>query len=386
MAIILGLFFYLRLININRPFWADEAVSLRTLGVSLTSNPLFYGVSTNLPLFYYALQIFQIFPAISPQIYRLLPLLFNFLTLAFVYQYLKSKHSNRLALCFAFLFSLAPIQVYYATELRAYSLAQFLIAIQVISLFEVLRGSKKYLSLFLVSSLLSFLTHYCGYIIFGVGFLLTILIFIRQRRISKSLLAIFSCLLLFGMLIFSLMLKGPTFSSSMSTVGHDKINLSNLGSMFTGPSIERVKEVVTFYYWYGLYYYEAEPWTQFFMKKISLVLILLGALFMWTNRRNINDRLVYFVMLLLLPSLVLALAGEKLGLYPFGGRHIMPYSFILYIFFSYVISKIYLKTRTILIILLLIGICLGTFSYCGSKNISQTDQGSIYSQCVLKLF
>ena len=56
----LFLFFYYRIIEINRPLWGDELITLKTLNSNPLLNPFYAGVSTNLPLFYYLIKIYDL--------------------------------------------------------------------------------------------------------------------------------------------------------------------------------------------------------------------------------------------------------------------------------------------------------------------------------------
>ena len=84
------IFVLLRLPDFYRPLWNDELITLRTVLVNPLENPLYNGVSTNLPLFYYLVKLFSfIFEGDN---LRIISLICSILILnIFIFRYLKEK-------------------------------------------------------------------------------------------------------------------------------------------------------------------------------------------------------------------------------------------------------------------------------------------------------
>jgi hypothetical protein len=394
----LALFFYLRILNINRPFWKDEQTSMETLATPVLQNPLFFGVSTNLPFFYYTLKVYSLFskpyqyPAL---VYRILPLVFNLATLLYLYFFI-SKHLGKVtALLFAFLFSAAPLQVYYSLEFRAYSLTQLLLAVQTTQLYAALaepdlRRAKKAFGVFVVFALLVLLTHYAGYIVLGAEVFLILLLAAVGRlkpSIGVSYFVIgFGVLTTASALILYAVSRNPHFLASIGSMDLGNTKSAGLLSLFSLTSLSRLKEVVTFYYWYGLNYYYADPWVQYLVKKVLALVIVVGV-YLWVKDRNKAARAIVFASsTVLIISLVTALLGEKLSLYPFGGRHIMPFAFLLYIPVSYIFAGLYRWTKASIAIPVVLITLLVLFNYCGTvvapAPLGTWDaQGKLYNYC-----
>jgi uncharacterized membrane protein len=120
----------------NRPFWNDEIISLKTLPIDLLHNPFFFGVTSNLPLFFYILKIWAlVFNTGVIWHLRLLPLLLSLLTLIIWVIFLNKNFGYLVGFIFGLFFAATPLQVYYSTELRPYILVQLLLSAQTISFY-----------------------------------------------------------------------------------------------------------------------------------------------------------------------------------------------------------------------------------------------------------
>lgn len=80
-----------------------------------------------------------------------------------------------------------------------------------------------------------------------------------------------------------------------------------------------------------------DPIVQSFLKKLIFSLVMLAGLIILIKRQKTTLAITLLLAIMLVSGFLL----EKLGLYPFGGRHIMPYSIFLYSLISVPISWIY---------------------------------------------
>jgi hypothetical protein len=391
--------FFTRLWGITRPFWSDELITLNTLKAPIFQNPLLYGFTTNLPLFFWVLRIWNPLALLlssflqvissSPSStlllisYRLLPITFGICTLILTHWFLKKIHLLSLFLPFSLIFTFAPIQILYAQELRPYSLVQFLLIAQFFFLYlYLLEGRKKYLVIHSILILLALFTHYCAYMFYFCQMLLIYGFLIRKHKLDKFIIFSNSLAFLVGIALYYLMSRGPYFADSIK----GETVLGNF-SLFEG--ISRIKEVVVLYYYYGLEYYYVSPMIQFVLKKLLLVFFLLIPFFSW-KRKNL---FILFSFLTLVFSLFLALSMEYFGLYPFGGRHIMAFSPLLYMGIAYVIQELLSQKRSLikLFVEVFFVILIGLFAFhqyvitnCSiSKDIKHAE---IYEMCLLQLF
>ena len=87
--IILNLVYLLiRIPDFYRPLWNDELITIKTTSVNPLINPLYDGVSTNLPFFYYIVKLFSFL--LEGQNLRVSSLVFSIIILnIFLYRYLK---------------------------------------------------------------------------------------------------------------------------------------------------------------------------------------------------------------------------------------------------------------------------------------------------------
>ena len=100
-SIILVLFVWTRIFDIQRPYWKDEYISLETTSVNILENPLFNTVSTNLPLYYYVLQI-GVLIGLNETNLRYVSLAISCFTLILIF-YFHKRTKNNLYLILIFL-------------------------------------------------------------------------------------------------------------------------------------------------------------------------------------------------------------------------------------------------------------------------------------------
>lgn len=129
--------------------------------------------------------------------------------------------------------------------------------------------------------------------------------------------------------------NNPNFLNSLQNTGTVNYTFS-LNSITEG--LVRIKEVITFYYFYGLWYYMVDPIIQSIFKKVIFVIIAIAIALVFAKKHKTLFLVVALLGLLLTSGFIL----EKLGLYPFEGRHIMPFSIFLYILIANLLSFLYL--------------------------------------------
>jgi len=215
-------------------------------------------------------------------------------------------------------------------------------------------------------------------------FLLLIILKVLKKDIKLKLFLNFSLLLFISLGIFLTMGQSQQFSKSINFLSGYNRNIT-IPDMISFSSLVRIKEVITFYYFFGLYYFQADPWIQFSVKKISLLLIFIGLLFIYKNRDKHALRDISMLFSLLIINLTISLFGEYLGLYFFGGRHIMPFSFLIYIYLSWVLSVLYRKSKLTTLLIVYIFYTLILFSYCSTTGVPETEQGNLITQCMKRL-
>jgi len=392
--IITGLSVLTRFFGIQRPFWKDEFISLSTLSINILHNPLLFGATTNLPLFFYILKLtYFLTGSLDIWLYRFIPVVFSAGTIVLLFFFLKKVLGDKTAWITGLILCFSPLQIYYAQELRPYSLVQFLIVLNFVSLYLFLTlKNRKYFLMFVVSTILIIFTHYTGYYFLLAEGLLVSLASLRQRFFDKNYikaLLVFITSGILGIGLLFLMSKNPAFIKSIKLleIGGDVNILKNpLGELLT--TFTRMKEVVSFYYWFGLYYFSVDPVVQFVFKKVILIILFLGPYFVYKERKSKEFIVVASGAFILVVSLSLAYIGEKLGYFPFGGRHVMPYSVFLYVIVAYVLSRLRIWGLILAAFLLLVLI---SFQFCQlyqipSELLFLVIPTNIYHSCFLKLF
>lgn len=374
-----------RLNGINRQIWNDEQISLNTLNVNPFLNPLYYGVTTNLPLYFYILKIYTINGLISNLIYlRFLGIILNTINVYLIYKFFKIKNFKYVNIFAAIIMAISPIQVHYAQEIRPYALVQLLIATHLIlSLnFNKSVNNKK---IYLISFLL-LLSHYAGFIyLFCVN---TLLIIKNFNKYSKKQLYYFIFTALGAATLLILSYTNPNFIESYKQVS----NSSKLNFTTFVEGIIRLKEVTIFYYFYGLWYYMVNPIIQELFKKFIFIILIFGIGIILHKKHKILIQIVLLFCSILGLSFVL----EKLGFYPFGGKHIMPFSFINYLLISAGLSyiytlnlKFYINKIFIFTLLTILTVIFSFHSYCTNSIVLKTSltgvtNSNTYQVCINK--
>lgn len=374
-----------RIFEIPRPLWSDEYITLQTLKESPLTNPLYRGVTTNLPLYFWCLKLVSFFAGeAGVGVFRSLGIVINLLTGLLLYKYISRNHHSTAGLLFFPIFLFSPLQIHYSAELRPYVLCQLLATVLFILISDGIKTNKKIIFVN-ITAIFGLLCHYSFYIYFGavISFLL------YKRTDLKTLTKICFFPVLVACFIGIIYFINPLFKDSLAGSNLGRDNSTFILRLMQAENISRIKEVVSNYYYYGLYYYRLDSWAQFLFKKVLLVLFVIGA-WLAVKTRKANTTLISAFFILSL-TLTASMMGEKAGYYPFGGRHIMPFSFLLYIVLAFSlewVSKLKcggkLMTGIVLSLILLSFISFQTCGQTYSRRYSGTNdpQGDIYTYCL----
>ena len=193
---ILFLAIILRLSDINsfEP-WGDECYSI---SISKTNLPFLnlFNDPGNPPFYFFLLRILQYFTD-SVVCFRLLSLVFSVLGGIFLYLFLNKNFSNKIATITVFLYAINLPLIYFAQEIRCYSLQLLLAILIFICVFEIIkkRNNKKYWLLYGILTIIAVNTHYFQVIFAFVNFLYLAFYFIKGKR-KEDLIWLFSVNLL----------------------------------------------------------------------------------------------------------------------------------------------------------------------------------------------
>jgi hypothetical protein len=123
-------------------------------------------------------------------------------------------------------------------------------------------------------------------------------------------------------------------------------------------------------------------------KKLIALIIILVFYFVYINRKSKEALIILSVNFVLFISLIFSYLGEKFGYFPFGGRHVMPYSAFLYVLIAYVLSKLKAFGVILLVFLVLVMI---SYQFCfiygvPANRIFMVIPGEIYKNCIMTVF
>lgn len=176
LLLILIIAFLLRISDLSPFYWTDELYTVYMAGNPNLPLISAFSDAGNPPLFFILSKIWMKLFGISPEITRILPSIFSFLSVIFIYKFVKNKNEN-LALICAFLLSINIYSLISAKELRCYSLCILFSILLGYYLFKLYKNpsNKNFIIYFLICAL-SFNTHYfMSFLIFS-NFILGIFI------------------------------------------------------------------------------------------------------------------------------------------------------------------------------------------------------------------
>ncbi|MFP4403835.1 MAG: glycosyltransferase family 39 protein [Nanoarchaeota archaeon] len=164
LILLLGLF--LRLYRYtSESIWLDETISIFLANQNILFIINF--IDPTPPLFYILLHCWTIFGN-SPQILKLLTILISTINIVAIYLVAKKLYSKKIGIYAALFVAVSPINVYYAQELRAYSLL-FLVSTFLIYYYLCFDNSLKSKFLYFIFFIATVYTHIYGlFIIFAI--------------------------------------------------------------------------------------------------------------------------------------------------------------------------------------------------------------------------
>jgi len=382
-SIILVLFVWTRIFDIQRPYWKDEYISLETTSVNILENPLFNTVSTNLPLYYYVLQI-GVLIGLNETNLRYVSLAISCFTLILIF-YFHKRTKNNLYLILIFLVFLSPLQIYYSQELRTYILTQFLLVLVTYYLFKIENKISVNYKFFSFITFLALISHYTSFIfLFSIASYLTFF-----KKWTKPL--IFSLLIAFigGMAVVGLISNNKNFDDSIDKTALN-MNFQNLSFFDIRENILRTNELLTIYYNFGLHYYRFEPEFLGFFKKFMYFNFLLFAflIFRYKIYQNNNFKMIFTTFAFII---IFSILFDLLGFIDFGGRYQFPFHFLYLIGLAFYLKILGNFNKLLLLIILLV--FLGTYAvsnFCLWQNLdifigNGDPQGVIFTKCYQKI-
>ena len=384
-VIVLLIGLIIRMSEIPRPLWSDEYITLQTLKEDPLTNPFYQGLTTNLPLYFWCLKLVSFLAREDVVVvFRSFGVVVNLLTGLLLYKHISRGYTFTIGLIFLIIFILSPLQIHYSAELRPYVLCQLLASVLFILISNGVKTNKKIVFIN-TAAILGLLCHYSFYIFFGA----VVALLLYKRTNLKTLIKVCFLPALVACVIGTVYFANPLFKDSLVGSNLGRENSTFLFRLVQTENLSRIKEVISNYYYYGLYYYRIDPWAQFFLKKVFLVLFVTGACLAFKTRKTNTTLMGAFTILFL--TLIISMTGEKAGYYPFGGRHIMPFSFLLYIVVAFSLvwaSKFkYVGKLTVALVLSLILSSFIGFQACSqvfSQRYTGTNdpQGDIYTYCL----
>jgi len=177
--IIIILALFLRLIGLENITLGDEGYSL-----FIAKSPNFFSIFQDAgnPWFYYLILKFLNFLNFNILSYKLISILFNILSITFLWVILKKKFNIKYANIGAFLAAINPVMLYYSHEIRCYSFLMMLSPLIIFYFFQMLQKRKN--TDFVIYGLLALIainTHYYMTLFLFSNFIFG-LIYLRKRK------------------------------------------------------------------------------------------------------------------------------------------------------------------------------------------------------------
>jgi uncharacterized membrane protein len=189
-ALLVGLLLRLLFLG-SKSFWLDELISMR-----FAANPeqLFANRfdDAHPPLFYFLLHYWSRLwlPLSQPEfMLRLFSALAGSLAIPLSYALAIGVAGRRVAYTLLWLTALSPLFVWYAQELRSYSLLVFLsLLVSLAFLHLISRPNLWWWALFIVAMSAAFYTHYAAVLLIAVQLMIAVILYLQQRATRRGLL------------------------------------------------------------------------------------------------------------------------------------------------------------------------------------------------------
>lgn len=376
-------FIFLRLPEFNRFLWNDELISIQTTKENPLINPLYFGVSTNLPFYFYILKIFSML-GVSDENLRIASLFIATTTFIVVARFLL-QNFKVFGVIFLSLFILSPLQIYYSIELRTYILTQLLLIIASWYFWKILNSNAINYFNFTLILFLGLISHYTAFLFISASFLTLLLFKKMERKTFYS----FSISIFLSLVIYFLISQTAHFQSSLDESVFNR-DFSRFSLFDLSENVLQIREVLTIYYNFGLHYYRIEADFLGAFKKFWYLNLLLFV-FLIIKFKKYQEKKFWFFASLFFLSLIGAILADLLGVLDFGGRYIFPFHFLYLLGASYYFRLLFLFNKYFFGILFVLYISSYVFyNYCVSQNLaifvgSGDPQGILFQKCYEKV-
>ncbi|MFX1391952.1 MAG: glycosyltransferase family 39 protein [Promethearchaeota archaeon] len=182
--VILTVSIFLRIINItSEQIWADEAISIHIAKLSI--NDFWKAIIRDIhpPLYYVILKGWIFIFGDSILSFRMLSVVFSILALPILFLIGKEIKNESLGFIIIFFYSISPFAIYYANEIRSYTLIHLLFTISIYFSIRILKDPeniRNYIMIGIVGTLLIY-THYMG-VVYMMSLYVSIYIFNRKKK------------------------------------------------------------------------------------------------------------------------------------------------------------------------------------------------------------
>lgn len=201
---------FLRVAQLNHPFWDDEVYVLSHCADYAKWNEVFLDPG-NPPLYFILFKIWRIIVQ-NPDFYRVLSAILGVAFNIFIYFYTKFVFNKKTATVASFICCVNIILIYYSQELRCYMLLMLLALINSYLLFKFKNKTKIY---YLISCVLILYTHFYAAFYVLYNFIFGVIVFFKNKIKLKSFLKVnFTVLLIYIPLII---FKKASLTSSFNT-------------------------------------------------------------------------------------------------------------------------------------------------------------------------
>ncbi len=299
---------------------------------------------------------------------RMLPLLFNALTVIYIF-FIGKKFFNPWCGIFASgIFILSTNHFYFGLEARTYSLLSLATAASLFYFLSLIQNynNKKLLAALVIANFVLTYCHFFGWFVVFVQFA-TSFIYIKDRK-------------LFKMLLLSIIITGVSFSP-MAIIFIKQFFISSHGTWVQPPSNSE--------YLSQLYWFLNAKRVFIFI----LISILAGSIFMigTKNYKKISNELLILFLWWFIPYTIMFLISSKIPM--FINRYILFNSIGLYLFIAAIITFLYKKTylyiiSTIILVLMLLNIQINSkeFFYREVKNSADFVKRNANSNSIVIIY
>lgn len=268
----------------------------------------------NPPLFMLLLHCWIKIAGISPLSVRFLPLLFNALTVVFIYLIGKRFFSFWTGIVASCIFILSTYHFYFGLETRTYSLLSFSTSAALYYFLSLITDArKKYIIGLIFTNLLLIYSHYFGWFIVFVEFI-SCFLFLRNRKLLISMVYVFIA-------------TGILFLPMVSIVFKQFLH-SSQGTWVQPPSKAD-------YFIQLFYFFNTKP---VFITCLIVTLLIVGYLLFFKKYNLINKKVILILVWWAIPYTIMFLLSFKIPM--FINRYILFNTIGIYLFIAVIINLI----------------------------------------------